>query len=217
MSRFSVPQVKTICEAEMSKFGLLDKGWKFETDNSTHRLGFSKYYSKIVGLSTYFIEHSPDETVIDTIRHEIAHALHYEWCNANGVEYDERIPKYRRGRTVWVRKIKPHGPEWKRFARMTGANPKATANGDAPPEAQNWRAVFVKDGIVTDSGRGCQRFLVRVESRWVEGYKHLVGHMYLVEGMYWSQVLSGKRDINNVWYFQKRHKGVRFNNLTLSN
>jgi hypothetical protein len=217
MSRFTLSQAKAICEAEMDKYGLLVKGWKFSTDNSKGRHGWMSSKNKVVGLSLSSIKHNDDAEIVDTMRHEIAHALHYEWCVDNGIEYHGYTLKYtRRGKMQRSRNIKPHGREWKRFAAMTGCNGKATSKGRAPADLTNWRAVVVKNGTVEDTGTGCQRFLVRVKNRYVSGRKDMMGFMYLVNGSHWLNVTTGKRDVNSLTFYQEKHKPVRFTNLSLS-
>jgi len=50
-------------------------GWIFKFDNARNRAGVCRYRNKVIGLSKYLIPHMKDEKVIDTILHEIAHAL----------------------------------------------------------------------------------------------------------------------------------------------
>lgn len=65
----------------MEKYGLIDKGWKFRWDNAKRRFGiciYSKFDSGrggIIGLSQYLVDLNNEENVVDTILHEIAHAL----------------------------------------------------------------------------------------------------------------------------------------------
>ena len=59
----------------MSKHGLLDKGWSFEFDNAKRRFGVCKYRSQVIGLSKPLTLANDETRVVDTILHEIAHAL----------------------------------------------------------------------------------------------------------------------------------------------
>lgn len=83
---------------------LLQKGWRCEFDDAKNRLGCCKYQEKIISLSRYFVALNSDEVTLDTIRHEIAHAL---------TPHDVS-----------------HGEEWKNEARRLGAAPKACADAD---------------------------------------------------------------------------------------
>lgn len=60
-----------------------------------------------IELSINFMEVFPYEEVLDTILHEIAHAL---------------VPN----------NVKSHGPEWKHMATKIGAKPQRTVSADAP-------------------------------------------------------------------------------------
>ncbi len=59
----------------MDKHGLLVKGWVFEFDNAKRRFGVCNYTDRVIGLSKALTELNDEEKVIDTILHEIAHAL----------------------------------------------------------------------------------------------------------------------------------------------
>jgi len=59
----------------LTKHGLTKKGWRFEFDNAIRRFGCCKYYSKTITMSRKLTELNDEENVIDTILHEIAHAL----------------------------------------------------------------------------------------------------------------------------------------------
>lgn len=64
-----------IASEELHKHGLDLKGWKFEFDRAKRRLGCCNFTKKTITVSRYSaIEHSIDK-VIDTVLHEIAHAL----------------------------------------------------------------------------------------------------------------------------------------------
>ncbi len=59
----------------MDKHGLLDKGWSFEFDTAKRRFGVCRYGTKRIGLSQPLTEANDEIQVVDTILHEIAHAL----------------------------------------------------------------------------------------------------------------------------------------------
>ena len=64
---------------------LPNMGWTFQLDNSVRRFGICRYRSKVIGMSRHLIELNDEAQVLDTILHEIAHALTprahhgYEW------------------------------------------------------------------------------------------------------------------------------------------
>lgn len=49
--------------------------WEFRLDNAKQRAGLCDFYKKRISLSKYYLESSDDDFVLDTIKHEIAHAL----------------------------------------------------------------------------------------------------------------------------------------------
>lgn len=60
----------------MSKYDLFTKGWTFKLDNAKRRFGCCKYNKKQITLSKFLLPHvANDSDIIDTILHEIAHAL----------------------------------------------------------------------------------------------------------------------------------------------
>lgn len=62
----------------MAKYGLTALGWKFKLDNAKKRAGLCRHGYKTVSLSKHYVAmnaNSRPDDVIDTILHEIAHAL----------------------------------------------------------------------------------------------------------------------------------------------
>lgn len=56
-------------------FGLLQTGWTFSFDRAVWRLGVCKYSRREISLSKKLVEINSEDSVLDTILHEIAHAL----------------------------------------------------------------------------------------------------------------------------------------------
>lgn len=99
--------------------------WKFRWDNAVQRLGSCNYRDKTITLSRPMTKASTAEQVMDTIRHEVAHAL--------------------AGPTAG------HGRAWKIIALRLGANPTA-ATTDAPnlrAEAAPWVGTCPADHVST--------------------------------------------------------------------
>lgn len=99
--------VVRVAHAEMTKWGLIKQGWKINLDNGKRRAGYCAYNKKVISLSRHFIRLNIKNLpqVVDTIRHEIAHAI-------AGPE------KYRSGKTIH------HGDRWKVAAVRVGAKPE---------------------------------------------------------------------------------------------
>lgn len=81
----------------MAKHGL--QGWTFGLSEAKRQLGVCKYRRKRIEIAEYYARNSSPESVLDTLLHEIAHAL--------------AGPKA------------GHGPAWKVVAVRLGATPRA--------------------------------------------------------------------------------------------
>ncbi len=94
--------ISCVAKRLLEEYGLLQKGWTFQWDNAKRRAGLCCYRKKTIQLSRDYtklnIVNNLDD-VIDTILHEIAHAI--------------------------VGPGKSHGPEWKDVAKQVGARPTA--------------------------------------------------------------------------------------------
>ena len=89
-----------LARAEMAKHPEL-ASWTFRFDNGQRRLGVCRPKQKQIGLSRSYVSLNTDELILDTIRHEIAHALDWE-----------------RNKKAW------HGWTWRAICREIGARPE---------------------------------------------------------------------------------------------
>jgi predicted SprT family Zn-dependent metalloprotease len=107
--------LKILSEAAAALFaGHRLVGWSFGLAASKRRLGVCKYRQKRIEISDYYARHNPDAAVLDTLRHEIAHAL-------AGPEAG-------------------HGPTWQAIAARIGATPRACDDSpDTVVEPGDWR------------------------------------------------------------------------------
>lgn len=94
----------------MDAHGLTD--WSFGLSVSHRRLGTCFYGRKLIKLSRWHVEHDDMAKVIDTVNHEVAHAL--------------------------VGPGKGHGDEWQAKAVELGATPTAKCVGSEMPST--WEA-----------------------------------------------------------------------------
>ena len=62
-----------IARSTMNKHGLTD--WAFGFDRSVRRFGCCHYQTKTITLSEKLVELNNEATVLDTILHEVAHAI----------------------------------------------------------------------------------------------------------------------------------------------
>lgn len=202
MDKFSsFSEVTTYANEQLREWGLVDTGWSFNFNNSKSHLGIC-YHDKRrqIQVSRNHALESNKVDVVDTILHEIAHALHYMDYVERGMEatYNMRV---RRGRR-WVRKVKPHGNEWKEFARMVGATPQACAkNVTTLGESEDkWRLVIVlSDDIVEDSKYTCSRFLKNLSNRCMKSRKETLGKLFLVDNEEWKNCT----DHTELTYYQR--------------
>ena len=95
-------ELEAIAQRELAKHNLL--GWTFGFSDTKRRLGVCKYKHKRIEIARYYAQHSNRESVIDTLLHEIAHAI--------------AGPAAR------------HGPAWKVVAIRLGAKPRACEKSD---------------------------------------------------------------------------------------
>ncbi len=106
-------QLEAIAAQELRKHGL--HGWTFGLAKTRRRLGACKFKSKRIEIAEYYARNSPEESVLDTLLHEIAHAI--------------------------AGPAAGHGPAWKAVAARLGAIPRACdASGRAVVEPGDWRA-----------------------------------------------------------------------------
>ena len=63
------------CADLMEKHGLTARGWKFEHHNAKRQYGLCHYGKRTIFLSKHLLPLMTEQAVIDTMLHEIAHAL----------------------------------------------------------------------------------------------------------------------------------------------
>ena len=106
-------QLNTIAAHELKKHGL--RGWTFGLARTRRRLGVCKSKEKRIEIAEYYARNSPEASVLDTLLHEIAHAIAGPGAG--------------------------HGPSWKAVAMRLGATPKSCeSSGQAIVEPGNWQA-----------------------------------------------------------------------------
>ena len=93
----------------LSKHGLLEHGWKFNWHKKKIALGTCNYNRKKIYLSEWYVKLNDKDEVMDTILHEIAHALAYHRHGSAG-----------RG----------HGKIWKSICVEIGAKPERVHKGE---------------------------------------------------------------------------------------
>jgi hypothetical protein len=100
----------------MTQHGLISKGWVFGFDRATRRLGATHFRTKKITLSKHMAAVADEAKVVDTILHEIAHAL---------------LPPNEK-----------HGKRWKTLAKALGSSGTVTTeNPYTPPVKPRTKAV----------------------------------------------------------------------------
>lgn len=105
--------------------------WHLTFSNGVTQLGYCWPSKREIAISQKFLEVAPFEKMIDTLLHEIAHALDY----------------LERGYTN-------HDANWKKWCRVVGADPTRTAS--LPPEyspEQKYNVICGECGIIGQRAR----------------------------------------------------------------
>jgi predicted SprT family Zn-dependent metalloprotease len=95
--RMDLKTLAAIAAERFAEYKLV--GWTFGLSDSKRRLGVCKYREKRIEIGAYYARHNPEAAVVDTLLHEIAHAI-------AGVKAG-------------------HGPVWQAVALRLGATPRA--------------------------------------------------------------------------------------------
>jgi len=109
-----LPSAATLAQRLMADHGLPAAGWTFAWNHGRRTLGLCRYTGKTIELSVHYVLRNSEDSVRDTILHEIAHAL----------------AGHRAG----------HGLQWKMACMRIGAKPNRTC-GDAEMPKGKWKAV----------------------------------------------------------------------------
>ena len=99
--------LKGTANSLLREWGLADKGWTFVWNKSKSCFGLCTYRPKTIALSSYLLPTITDESAVDTIKHEIAHALDFH-----------------------DRGTSDHSKKWKRWAVKVGADPSRCKDHD---------------------------------------------------------------------------------------
>ena len=203
MEHYSYAEAIAVANSKMDTLGLIDAGWKFKVDSAARRHGKCSFSDRVLSVTRNRIDHDSKEDVVNTILHEIAHALHFEEYNnaGRGAEFFARRWTGRK----WVRKIAPHGREWKRIAQSIGLKrPEASTKGNAQQNIiQPWRVVRVNNGVVSDTGTGFHRFPKRLSARFLHSDKRgTLGKLFLVKKAEWVAYCAGTLTANQITFYQ---------------
>lgn len=101
-------QALTLLESKLVEHGLAARGWTGALDNAERRFGICRPGRKEISLSRTLVSLNSEEEVLDTILHEIAHAL-------AGIEHGDNCG---------------HDERWQAICRRIGARPERCYDGE---------------------------------------------------------------------------------------
>jgi len=107
-----LPDAQRLCLSLLDKFALRD--WSFTFNRRKRCLGLCRHHEKRIELSIFYVAANNEESVVDTVLHEIAHAL--------------------------AGPAAGHGPRWKAMCVKIGAKPERLDDEATMPTGR-WRAV----------------------------------------------------------------------------
>lgn len=149
-------------------------------------LGLCNLTSKVITINAKYASTAPSKAVLDTIRHECAHAL-------AGIELS------RTGRRM------AHGRMWKKWARIVGANDRATSKttedlgeygetvvADRVKKTPKW-VVVVDRGDMLEKVSEAGRRMKDLDKKIVKGDRSTRGKLWMVESRHWK-AYKGDRD-----------------------
>jgi SprT protein len=158
----NLEQAQIIAERLMQQHGLIEKGWRFEWDSAPSRAGCCNHGKKVISLSKRVSEINPRTHVVDTMLHEIAHAL-------------------------VGRRPRPHGVAWKNQARAIGCTASVTCTAETRTTLHLWTGNCPKCGNTVERyvrrhmscGRCSKKFDPRFVFQWVRSKKRLTAGMII--------------------------------------
>lgn len=98
-------KLESVFAETIIKFPMV-KNYTITYTQDVRRLGYCDYQNKVIGISLNHIKLSEEHLVIDTLLHEVAHAVAQHRARLNGV------------------RIKAHGFEWRSACLEVGAKPE---------------------------------------------------------------------------------------------
>lgn len=138
------------------------EAWEFGWDRAVKRLGCCRVRRSRITLSRYFVEAHLDtepERIRETILHETAHALAWEYARHAG-----------------------HGPLWKACCRALGATPRATVAQcrDFDPRPPRYRLQHCDAGEVFREYARRPHFRRELKNMYMRGRPDTLGKLVLV-------------------------------------
>lgn len=157
----SLDDVEAHARACLDACGL--RAWAFGWDRAVKRLGCCRVSRREITLSRYFAEVHLDEQpgqILDTILHEIAHALAWEQARHAG-----------------------HGALWKAWCLALGATPRATSSRcrEFAPNPPRYRLQHCETGEVFREYARRPHFRHGLRHMYMRGRPETLGKLVVVE------------------------------------
>lgn len=71
----NLDEARTWAMLMLDEHGLIERGWTVTWDNARRRAGVCRYRTRTIGFSRFITEQVPEREFMDTVAHEVAHAL----------------------------------------------------------------------------------------------------------------------------------------------
>lgn len=136
-------EVERFARQMMNEYGL--GAWSFKFDSATKRFGVCKYTQRVIGMSKRLTQANTEEQCVDTVLHEIAHAL--------------------------VGPGHGHGPVWKAKAAEIGARPEACYSPDNVVQVGKYKAFCASCGPtprITQDRRPTRNYMCRMHRERIQ-------------------------------------------------
>jgi predicted SprT family Zn-dependent metalloprotease len=160
----TVESVRLMCLAEMNKWGLLTgpNPWRYGTANSRRFLGICYGKRRVIKMSKFFFDKVSPAQIVDTIRHEIAHALDFKRNGSSS-----------------------HGPKWKAIAVEVGAKPERCCS--SPVTMKPFYLVKYEGQVVQALYRVNERVLQKLSTAQLKGRPETLGKLKVYKIEYKDQ------------------------------
>lgn len=120
-------QTLQLLDHKLREHHLLSKGWTGKLDHAKRRFGLCSPSNKTISISRHLAALNTDAEVLDTILHEIAHALAFEKYHTNC----------------------GHDSRWQAIAQQIGARPQRCYDSQQVTQTPgNWQIVHKTTGEV---------------------------------------------------------------------
>lgn len=104
--------IKNQVNALLEEYGLSEDGWTYNPTKDKRRLGICNYKTKVIGVSEPLAELFGEEEALQTVRHEVAHAIAGQGAG--------------------------HGPTWEKVVKTLGGIPRASKAVDGIISIDPW-------------------------------------------------------------------------------